>query len=178
MQYFVIGPDGSRYGPAEFPLLQQWTLEGRVAPDTMLEDASTMQRLHAAAVPNLFPHQTFAPPVVASQYPNTDSGQVTPLPHFGTAYQSPPTPGQYPRYQGVSETSANATLAWVFFALGIVVCFFSPIFSGLGLWQAIVAEKGGSHGAQTAKICNLVLLIIGGCIWGFYVFAALLAAFS
>jgi hypothetical protein len=39
--YYVIAQDGNRYGPADIPTLQQWVREGRIAPNTTLEDEVT-----------------------------------------------------------------------------------------------------------------------------------------
>jgi hypothetical protein len=61
--YFVIAPDGSKYGPADELTLQQWIAENRLLPTTMLEDVATSNRVAASAVPGLtFP--TYSDPMV------------------------------------------------------------------------------------------------------------------
>ena len=52
-RYFVVMPDGQRYGPATLPHLADWVREGRVLPDTVLEEAQTGQRLYASQISGL-----------------------------------------------------------------------------------------------------------------------------
>ncbi len=52
-QYFVIGPNGDKYGPADVDTLRMWSRENRVTAQTMLEDATTGARLMASAIPGL-----------------------------------------------------------------------------------------------------------------------------
>jgi hypothetical protein len=37
MRYFVISPDGQRFGPADLDTLNQWSREGRIGPPTLLQ---------------------------------------------------------------------------------------------------------------------------------------------
>jgi hypothetical protein len=64
MEYFVIAPNGQRFGPATVPVLNQWIQEGRISPQTLLQDAATGAQIVARALPALsFVHQpTVAPP--------------------------------------------------------------------------------------------------------------------
>jgi hypothetical protein len=58
--YYVIAQDGNRYGPADIPTLQQWVREGRIAPNTTLEDEVTGTQIRASLLPelsHLFPSQ-------------------------------------------------------------------------------------------------------------------------
>jgi hypothetical protein len=50
LRYFVIAPDGSKFGPADPLTLRQWMAEGRVAPDTWLEEEGTGRRVQARNV--------------------------------------------------------------------------------------------------------------------------------
>lgn len=54
MQYRVIMPDGSAYGPADVPTLASWAAEGRLAPSTWVEDVATGQRMPASAIHGVF----------------------------------------------------------------------------------------------------------------------------
>ena len=54
MQYFVIGPDGQKFGPADINTLTQWAAEGRLTPATMLEDEFGKQ-MPASELPGVFP---------------------------------------------------------------------------------------------------------------------------
>ena len=64
MEYFVIAPDGQKFGPANVPTLNQWIQEGRIAPQTLLQDAGTGAQIVARALPalNFMPQPTIAPP--------------------------------------------------------------------------------------------------------------------
>jgi hypothetical protein len=54
MNYFVYDPETQRkYGPASVELLRQWVKEGRVEPDTPLEEVETGNQIRAEQV--LFP---------------------------------------------------------------------------------------------------------------------------
>jgi hypothetical protein len=82
--YFVIGPDGSEYGPASIQQLQAWVAENRVTPLTMLKDSNTGERTKAGSLLELFPsNPVFAP----------DTGPVKQNPYeanpYGQNYQNP-----------------------------------------------------------------------------------------
>lgn len=51
--FFVTGPDGSQYGPADEATLGQWASEGRIVPQTVLVDAASRQSVYAGHVPSL-----------------------------------------------------------------------------------------------------------------------------
>lgn len=63
MQYYVIAPDGQRYGPADISTLNTWIAEGRLLPETQLQDAATGAVMAASTVPGLqFPMAPGAAP--------------------------------------------------------------------------------------------------------------------
>jgi hypothetical protein len=51
--FYVTGPDGNQYGPADEATLGQWAREGRIVPQTVLVDAGTQQSVYAGHVPSL-----------------------------------------------------------------------------------------------------------------------------
>lgn len=53
MSYFVLLTDGSKFGPADLTLLQEWIDEGGLLPSAQLEDESTGGVLSAADVEGL-----------------------------------------------------------------------------------------------------------------------------
>ncbi|MBS1717483.1 MAG: hypothetical protein JSS72_07105 [Armatimonadetes bacterium] len=75
MRYFVIGPDGAAYGPADVATLAQWAAEGRIEASTILREeesgetveASTVEgviaKTQTAAVQNTAPPLLFSPSV-------------------------------------------------------------------------------------------------------------------
>jgi len=71
MGYYVIAPDGNRYGPADISTLQQWVREGRIVANTTLEDELTGTKIRASLLPelsHLFP-STGAPPIDGASAP-------------------------------------------------------------------------------------------------------------
>ncbi|MCE9558104.1 MAG: DUF4339 domain-containing protein [Armatimonadetes bacterium] len=50
MNYFVIMPDGQKYGPANVDTLTQWANEGRLQPTTLVEIEGTGQQMMASSV--------------------------------------------------------------------------------------------------------------------------------
>lgn len=102
MGYYVIANDGNRYGPADIETLRQWVREGRVAPNTTLEDEFTGTQIRASLLPELKDLFPSIPPLGATE-------GVSPLP---------------PRVGGTP--SGEATAALVFGILGLLCC---PVFS-------------------------------------------------
>lgn len=51
--YFVVGQDGSRYGPADVDTLVQWAREGRLVAESPLIERGSDRQLHAADLPAL-----------------------------------------------------------------------------------------------------------------------------
>lgn len=148
MNYFVIGPDGNRYGPADQATINSWVAEGRVLPETLLEEEISMRRLPARMVPGLFFEQ-----------PKTD-------------WSKPPQAGSpYPRYgaPSVDTGQSELTAAWVLGGVNTLVC--CPILPGFGLYMANKAAAKGHPGANAAKIFNLVMLIATALLYvGYLVF--------
>jgi hypothetical protein len=53
MGYFVIGPNGELYGPADIATLNQWIAEGRLQPTTMLQEELGGARFAASMLAEL-----------------------------------------------------------------------------------------------------------------------------
>lgn len=53
MYYFVVGQDGSRYGPADVDTLVQWAREGRLVANSQLIERGSERQLHAGDLPAL-----------------------------------------------------------------------------------------------------------------------------
>ncbi|GBC95074.1 hypothetical protein HRbin16_00861 [bacterium HR16] len=143
MGYYVIAHDGNRYGPADIETLQQWVREGRVAPNTTLEDEFTGTQVRASLLPelsHLFP-STAPPPTDATRQP-------------------PPMP------RSAGTPSGEATAALVFGILGLICC---PVFSIasliLGKQEMNRIDQGmsaveGRGLAQAGYILGIVSLVI------------------
>jgi len=159
VQYFVIGDDGQKYGPADLATLNAWIAEGRLLANTILEDSRSGARTPASAVPGL----QFAPPA-GGGYQAPGGGYRPPQGGYQApqgGYQAPGGPQfgtNYPRQQMGDNGSGDITQAWVFAVLSLFCC--GLIFGILGLNAAKRAEQKGNPGAQAAKIANIVCLSI------------------
>lgn len=145
MGYYVIAHDGKRYGPADVETLQQWVREGRIAPNTTLEDEFTGTQIRASLLPelsHLFP--SVSPP------PGGSVGQPPPMPRAG------------------GTPSGEATAALIFGILGLICC---PVFGIASLIlgkqemnridQGLSAVEGRGL-AQAGYILGIVALVIWG----------------
>jgi hypothetical protein len=100
--------------------------------------------------------------------------QMGPTP--GAGYEQPPMgPAQYPRGYGYDNGSSNLTGAFILFACGALFCVLAPILCSFGLWQANLAIQKGNPSGGVARILNLVLLVLGGLVWVFYIVIIILA---
>lgn len=168
MGFFVIADDGNKYGPADLATLNAWIAEGRLQPNTILEEVQTMERRPASAVPGLnFPG---VQQQAARTYANPTMGQ--PGPTMGQ-------PGGYGGYQQASygmtglgdrisaEASSEINKAWISAVLGFLCCCgIIPIY---GIICAGKAETLGHPQGKTAKTVNIIILCLTGgvsILWG------------
>jgi len=160
MSYFVVMPDGQKFGPADLAILNQWAGEGRILPDTTIEDASTGHRFMASALAGLqVPGTTFAQPMNQPFPPPGSMNQPTQY----AAYQRGPV---YAGDFGQSEL----TYAWVFAATGLLLTFacgcagpcalIAVAFPILGIVFANKAAAKGNTGAAGARILSIVALTL------------------
>jgi hypothetical protein len=108
MRYFVIGPDGKSYGPAEIPMLRQWVTEGRVTATTQLEVEGTGQRVWASSIPEL----GLAAAAAAPAAPAAPGVPVAPGYTPAAPGYAPAAPGAYAP-MGQDNTSGQGSLAIV-----------------------------------------------------------------
>lgn len=161
MRYFVIGPDGSKYGPADVPTLNTWATENRVLPTTMLEEEGTGRQVMARDVIGLiFPMS--AP--VSNPTPPTPGPSASPYDRptgFGQqTSQSPQSSNYYrPQPQNSSDGNTEVIIAWILGVIGLGCC--PIVFSTIGIVLAIQAKNKGNPGGQAAMIFCIVSLIVG-----------------
>ncbi len=81
-RYFVVGPDGAEYGPADPPTLRAWAAHGRVYPQSVLKDAETGLSRFAEQVPGVFdgPATAPGPPGPTAESHPAPAPQPTPQP--------------------------------------------------------------------------------------------------
>src|SRR5579872_70813 len=79
MPYYVLGHGGAKYGPVELGTLNAWAQEGRIVPDTLIEDAGSGVKTPARAVPGLVLR---APSSPAAPAPATPLAPVVPQSNY------------------------------------------------------------------------------------------------
>lgn len=137
MRYFVIGPNGQKYGPADVPTLNQWSVEGRLFPQTMLEAEGSGA-------------QVFASSVAGIQFPvGTPPPSAVPAHHYAPTYAEPYTPPQY-----AEEGSGPA---WAGIGLGVA----SIALSFLLGWGSLLCLLGGFGTSWSARKERPTLAYVG-----------------
>src|SRR4051812_43227507 len=135
MQYYVIGPDGAKYGPGDVPTLKAWAADNRLSPQTILEDVNTGQRLPAQQVQGIFDTSATA---------TAQPGTMGPVGSEQHIYQNAPNmaPGSYPRQRTGDDGKTLITVSWICSGVGMLCC---PLILCLaGIICAIVAGTQGS----------------------------------
>jgi hypothetical protein len=169
MQYYVIGPDGSKYGPADIPTLKQWAAENRLNPDAVLEDFNTGQRTTAAQVQGIFEAGAPGAPIpTTTATTDAQRGQMAqqlPSGSAGPSLYDSPTGNMAPGYYQRDNKDGDAgkvwiILSWVMSAIGIIGCC-TYIFSPLGIIFAFVGGAQGYTKSMPAKIFSIVSLVVG-----------------
>jgi hypothetical protein len=143
LRYFVIAPDGNKYGPADVATLQTWLAEGRLSLDTWLEAEGTGGRVQARAVlqpigaqPGTYPPPGFSqPPGPGSPYPRSDTTQVG------------------------GNGNTQLVIGWVCAVLSLFCC---PLGFGIAAIILGVVAKGKGHPkAQILVVCAVIMMILG-----------------
>lgn len=140
MRHYVHGPDGTKYGPADLPVLLQWVTEGRVTPETMLEPEVGGLPFPARDLPGLYPAQQ-APPDNASS----------------TVGYAP-----YPHQDQTSRVQANnfALATWILGGVGVFCC---PVLFGLTAIYTATRAKALNHPLGGTLVAYAVICTIVGC---------------
>jgi hypothetical protein len=141
VNYFVVLPDGQRYGPANATKLSQWVLEGRVMPDSVLQDVQSGRMMAARDVPGI-------------QWPNGTTVAGTPS-AFRQAVMPMPSVGE-------SAFQRSIQIG----ALSFLMCLLCPLVSSVGnifgILKGIEALNQGHPKAQFAIGLNIGALILSG----------------
>ncbi|MDX2065663.1 MAG: hypothetical protein SFX74_07985 [Fimbriimonadaceae bacterium] len=161
MQFYVFADDGKKYGPADFATIQQWAMEGRILPSTLLENVDTTERRVAGSIPGInFPSAggpEMEPPRAGPMYAGptvggpANNGLGAPNVPIGS-YANPPRYGSL-----ASDSQPLVTRAWIYGVLGLCCCF---VFSIVGIMKANRALKMGNRAAQAPLVFNIVMLVI------------------
>lgn len=150
MQYFVITQTGQKFGPADIHILSTWVTEGRILPNTMLEDSMTGQQMMANQVAGLgFPAQ-------------------------GNYYQGvQPSTANYARVVDAPGDKLAGTAK----ALGIAGFFLCPLLSLIGVVYAAMAFTHGSPKAKSAMFVCVGSIVIQLLLLGI-MYGSVMSAFS
>lgn len=153
MRFFVVGPDGSNYGPADFAMLNQWIREGRIIPTTILEQEGTRQRVMAQSVAGLAFNQGFPQPPQQGYAP-------TGYPQPGNYQQGyPMAPGVYNTPYGfpspLDDGSLEMKRCWKHLAYSV---FCIPIlFNITGIYLASRALRRGNSAAILGIVVHVMV---------------------
>lgn len=147
MKYFVIGSDGSKYGPADTTVLTSWRQEGRLNDDTWLEEEGSSKRYQAKEI--LGPSQ-----------PTPPSQPVSPPPPGGPEPQASPYPRQEP-YQGPPKDNGKVLVIFGWILAVTSLCCCPPLTGGAAIVLGVIAKKRGHPGAQALIIAAVIMLVVG-----------------
>lgn len=152
MQYYVVLPSGERYGPASVDRLNEWAHEGRLSPDTVVEEVRTGTRFRADTVPGVrIPDFTRGAP--AQYAPRPQSAQAPAARQFDPADFPSPT-----RHR----EDWLATVAWLCSLGGLALCCtsFGPWLGGVGIVLGAVGSARGSRSARGAMWMGIVTVAL------------------
>jgi hypothetical protein len=140
MTYYVVAPDGQKYGPGDIVTLNQWAQQGRVLPTTLLEDATTGVRLPA----------------------NQVQGMIFGLDQQMGGYSAPPIGyQQYPRtgYGVADNGDGDYQKALIFGIIGLLCC--PIVFSSIGIYFGSLAQRKGHPKGQSIMTFCIISLVVG-----------------
>ncbi|MEI8281414.1 MAG: hypothetical protein WCG75_03315 [Armatimonadota bacterium] len=132
MQYYVISAGGQKFGPADAHVLNGWVKEGRILPQTQVEELGTGRVLFANQVPGLM---------------------FSPGEHYQTNYVRPAQYNGNTNFQGDKLAGIARGLA----IAGLLLC---SIFSLVGIGYAIAAIRHGSTKGTTALVMCIGAIVL------------------
>ena len=151
MRYYVVFPNGQRFGPADVPTLQLWVAESRVGPATILEEEGSHRTMPAYTLPQLGLQLTQTGQPSSQPY-----SQPSPQP-----YSSYYRPDLYPAQQ---TRGVETTWAWILGVVGLFCCQFVSIG---GLILAAVGMSKRQRGSTAALVFCAITFVIH-MLFGFF----------
>lgn len=131
----MIGQDGRKYGPADMATLQTWQSQGRIHPDSLLEDETTGQRHSARDLLGI--------------------EQPTPPPDAGSPY---PRPFEYAPVKG-DNGQTLFIVGWV--CAVVSLCFCPLVFGAAAIVLGILAKQKGHKHAVALIVCAALFMVFG-----------------
>ena len=107
MRYFVILPDGQKFGPADLATLNQWITENRLGPQSMLAPEDGGPNIAASMVQGLVFPGSIPQPGPTQANPSAQPGQPMSAAPPGTGYTPPPSYGPGAPSRGVSAPTSG-----------------------------------------------------------------------
>lgn len=173
MRYFVIAPDGNRYGPADVQTLSSWAQQNRLQPNSMLQDETSGQRVIASAVPGIFgapagyaPSAPIIPPVPGTPLatPMTPMAPAAPINPavVGNQYQNSPSyrgqmrPGAYQSQVGSQDAKKQAWSSIGFAVIAPILGFISYY----GIFLALAGVGTGWKAYQAGNRLGIVGIVL------------------
>ena len=158
MQFNVVLPGGSRYGPASIDTLNEWIAEGRVLPGTTLENTLSGELMLAQDLVGLVWHPA-APHPVGPHHGGQPSQQPYPGPSGWQPSQNwrPVATLPAPGGDGLATASFVASL------LSFCGCCV-PVALG-ALWLGYTARARGSLQGGSAVAFAWLAVFVTACYW-------------
>lgn len=152
MEYYVVGPDGSKYGPASIDVLNGWIAEGRIVPRTMLVTEAGLN-LMAMDVQGLV-------------FPNAAPPTTSPGPYAQNSFGSQDYKSAYHRPMLITADKGGSEVIWAWVLGGVAiltswVCCLLGLGSGIGgIVLAIIAKFKNQPTSLAALIFNIIALVL------------------
>lgn len=171
MDYFVIGQDGQKYGPANMDTLRQWVREGRVNGGTRLEPVTGGPAIMASQLPDLglSAGPQMPPPGQFPSFPGPSGyGQFPPHPGMGMPGTSGPLPGPHygnqPYQMGPAPPNhvVKSAISLLFCCVGGVIALISASKVD-SLWASgrFAEAQAASNNANNWANASLIIGAIG-----------------
>jgi hypothetical protein len=169
MRFYVLWPDGQRFGPADEALLRQWAQEGRLKPETVLQNESTGQEITAQQF-GLFPEESpTAPPGAEPLGPTREEqtreqGATGSYQPYGTGQPSASagSPSNYPRYfdENSDQGKTEGIVSLVLSVVGVLFCCCFPLSIG-GIVLGVISKNKNHPIGVPAIVVGIICTLIG-----------------
>jgi len=157
LRYFVVAPDGQRYGPASVQTLQQWAIERRLDANTTLIEEGSFRQFRAGDLVPMPTAQSGTPYMPQQGYNAPPQASQTP---YAPGYVQNIPGGQYPA-NAYQTGSGFVVISFMcsFLALFLMCTFpVGLIFALLGIGFGQAAKNRNQPSAKAAFTLAAVML--------------------